>query len=154
MKYLEAITQLALSVWVGAMAGFAFTAPQLFRAFGTERQRAGDLAGEMIWRINSVGMALGILALLALLPRLRRGLNRWRTALVAGALALSLTGALFIFPQMDRARPNLPIEQLAASDPARVNYNRWHKLSERVFGIAVLLGAGAIVLGPLGKEQR
>lgn len=154
MKWLESITQVALGLWAGAMGGFAATAPLLFSAFGTERQRAGDLAGAMIWRLNGVGIALGAVALVALFPRLKSGINRWRAALVAGALALSLAGALYIFPQMEKARPPVPIEQLDPADPARVRYNRWHKASERVFGVAILLGAGALFLGPLGKERR
>lgn len=153
-RYLESITQLCLAVWVGAMTGFALIAPQMFRAFGTERQRAGDLAGAIIWRINTVGMILGAIALLVLLPRLRPRLNRWRAGLLAGALALSLAGAFYIFPQMDLARPAAPIETLAENDPVRVNYNRWHKLSERVFGVAILLGASVIALGPLVREEE
>ncbi|MDB4897946.1 MAG: hypothetical protein JWN15_4208 [Firmicutes bacterium] len=153
MKFLESVTQLCIGVWVGAMTGFAMTAPQLFSTFGTERQRAGDLAGAMIWRINTVGMVLGAIALVALLPRLRQGLNRWRTALLVAALALSLTGAFYIFPQLTQARPPRPIEQYAETDPVRVNYNAWHKRSEQVFGIAIILGAGVILLGPLGKGK-
>lgn len=154
MKWLESITQVSLGLWAGAMGGFAATAPLLFSAFGSERQRAGDLAGAMIWRLNSVGLVLGALSLLALLPRLKSGLNRWRVGLITGALALSLAGALYIFPQMEKARPPVPIEQLGPNDPARVDYNRWHKASERIFGVAILLGACALFLGPLGKEGR
>jgi hypothetical protein len=154
MKFLESITQTCVGVWVGAMAGFAMIAPQLFRAFGPERQRAGDLAGEMIWRINTVGIILGAIALLALLPRLGQGLNRWRAGLLGLALALSLAGAFYIFPQLAQARPPQPIEQYAETDPVRVNYNSWHKRSEQVFGIAIILGAAVILLGPLGQGKE
>lgn len=153
-RYLESIAQICLAVWVGAMTGFALIAPQMFRAFGAERQRAGDLAGAIIWRINSLGLVLGALALLAILPRLHARLNKWRAGLLAGALALSLVGAFYIFPQMDRARPAVPIEQLAETDPVRVKYNRWHKLSERVFGVAIIMGAAVIALGPLAREDK
>lgn len=154
MKFLESITQITTGIWVGAMAGFAMIAPQLFSAFGPERQRAGDLAGEMIWRINTVGMILGAIALLAVLPRLRQGLNRWRAGLLGVALALSLAGAFYIFPQLTQARPPRPIEQYAETDPVRVNYNAWHKRSEQVFGIAIILGAAVVVLGPLGQRKE
>lgn len=153
-RYLEAVTQLCLGIWVGSMTGFAMVAPQIFAAFGTQRQRAGDLAGAIIGRINTVGMILGFVALLALLPRLSSALARWRLALLAGALALSLVGAFYIFPQMAKAKPGVPIEQLALNDPVRVNYDDWHKLSEKVFGAAMLLGAGVILLGPLTREER
>lgn len=153
MRFLESITQLCLAVWVGAMAGFAFTAPQIFRAFGPGRQRAGDLAGEIIGRLNSLGLVLGFIALAALLPRLKQGLNRWRAALLGSALLLTLAGVFYIIPQMDRVRPPQPIETYAETDPVRLEYNRWHKTSERVIGVAILLGAGAILLGPLGRER-
>jgi hypothetical protein len=154
MKFLESITQLCLGVWVGAMTGFAMIAPQLFAEFGPERQRAGDLAGDMIWRINMVGMILGAVALLTLLPRLRGGVGKLRLALVVGALAVSLAGAFYIFPQLDKARPPKPIEQYAVTDPIRAGYDKWHKRSEQVFGVGILLGAGAMLLGPFAKEGR
>lgn len=154
MKFLDSVTQLSLGLWAGSMAGFALTAPQLFAAFGSERQRAGDLAGSMIWRLNFAGMILGAVALVALLPRIRLGLNRWRAGLVATALLLALTGALYIFPQLQQARPPVPIEQLSAADPLRVRYNQWHKRSEQLFGVAILMVAGAVLLGPPGGEGR
>lgn len=151
-RYLESVTQVGMGIWVGAMTGFALTAPMLFAAFGPERQRAGDLAGAMIWQLNAVGLFLGAIALVALLPRLRQGYNRWRAGLLCGALALSLLGALYIFPQLERARPPQPIEHYAETDPVRAAYNSWHKASERVFGIAILLGAAVLILGPLKRE--
>lgn len=154
MRYLEAITQLCTGIWVGSMAGFAFTAPQIFRAFGDNRQAAGDLAGEMIWRLNSVGMVLGAIALLALLPRLRERLNRWRSAILLLGLGLAAVGAFYIFPQMAAAQPPRPIQEYAETDPVRVEYNRWHQRSRQVFSGAILLGAGTVVLGAFRKESR
>lgn len=154
MKYLEGITQLLVGVWVGAMAGFAVTAPQIFAAFGADRQAAGNLAGDMIWRLNVVGLGLGALALICLLPRLREPVNRWRTALLLGALGLAAFGALYIFPQMAMAQPPKPIQQYAVTDPVRVTYNKWHERSRQVFSGAIILGAGVVVLGSFRKESR
>lgn len=154
MKWLESITQLATGIWIGSMTGFAFTAPQIFTAFGPNRQAAGDLAGQMIYRVNNVGLVLAAIALLTLLPRLRQGLNKWRTWLLAGALATALFGTLYIFPQLNAAQPPKPIQEYAETDPVRVNYDRWHKRSQQVFSAAILMGAGVVVLGSLGKESR
>lgn len=154
MRYLESITQFAMAIWVGSAAGFAMAAPKLFRAFGPDRQAAGDLAGAIIYQLNAVGVVLGAIALLALLPRLKRGLNRWRAILLGGALALALTTWFYILPQIEAAQPPRPIQEYAENDPARVTYNRWHKLSERIYGAAMFLGAGVILLGPLGKERE
>jgi len=153
MRFLESITQLCTGVWVGAMAGFAATAPQIFSAFGPDRQRAGDLAGDMIWRLNTIGLILGVVALAAMLPRLKQGSNRWRSGLLALGLALSATGALYVFPQMARAQPPKPIQEYAVDDPVRVTYNRWHERSRQVFGVAILLGAGVVLLGPMGEKK-
>lgn len=153
MRYLESITQLAMAVWVGSAAGFAMAAPKLFRAFGPDRQSAGDLAGAIIYQLNFVGVVLGAIALLALLPRLKQRLNRWRALLLGGALALALTTWFYVFPQIEAAQPPRPIQEYAETDPARANYNRWHKLSERIYGAAMFLGAGVILLGPLGRER-
>jgi ADP-ribosyl-[dinitrogen reductase] hydrolase len=114
-------------MWTGAMTGFAFTAPVLFSHFGPDRQRAGDTAGAIIARINTVGLWLGAIALLALLPRLRTRLARWRALLVAGAMAAALTTALLILPEIARAQPSQPIQTYAENDPVRVSYNKWHK---------------------------
>lgn len=154
MKYLDGITQLLVGAWVGAMAGFAMTAPQIFAAFGANRQAAGDLAGEMIWRLNMVGMVLGAIALVLLLFRLGERINRWRTGLLAAALALAAFGALYIFPQMAKAQPPKPIQEYAETDPVRVTYNLWHERSRQVFSGAILLGAAVVVMGSLRKESR
>lgn len=154
MRFLEAVTQLCLGLWVGAVTGFTAVAPLIFDAFGPERQRAGDLAGNMIWRLNMIGIFLTVIALLTLLPRLRRGLNRIRALLVAGGLAAALVTAFYIFPQMGRVQPPQPIEEYAETDPVRVEYNRWHRRSEQVAGVGIVLAAGAMVLGPFGREER
>lgn len=153
MRYLESITQLAMAIWVGSATGFAITAPRLFRAFGPDRQSAGNLAGQMIYQLNMIGLILGAIALLALLPRLKEGLNRWRALLLGGALAAALFTWLYIFPRLEAAQPPRPIQTYAETAPERVAYNRWHKLSERVYAVAMFLGAGVILLGPLGKGE-
>ncbi len=154
MKTLESITQATMAIWVGAAAGFAITAPQLFRAFGADRQSAGNLAGEMIYRLNNIGLILGVIALLALLPRIRQGLNRWRLLLLGGALALALATTFYVFPNLEKAQPPKAIQEYAETDPVRVEYNRWHKLSERVYGTAMFLGFGVILLGPFGRAAK
>jgi hypothetical protein len=153
VKYLESVTQICVGVWVGTMTGFAVTAPQVFAAFGTNRQGAGDLAGQMIVRLNGIGLVLGLVALLAIAPRLKRGLNRWRTGLLTLALALSVFGTLYIFPQMAKAQPANPIQTYAETDPVRVAYNRWHDRSRQVFGLAIVLRAFVVILGPIGSER-
>jgi MFS family permease len=145
---------LLVGAWVGAMAGFAATAPQVFAAFGPDRQAAGTLAGQMIWRLNVIGLVLGALALVILLFRLGERVNRWRSGLLAAALVLALFGALYIFPQMEKAQPPRPIQEYAETDPIRVTYNQWHERSRQVFGGAILLGAGVVILGSARKESR
>jgi hypothetical protein len=154
MRYLEALSQILIGVWIGSMTGFAVTAPQIFDAFGPNRQAAGDLAGDMIWRLNNMGMILAIIAVLTLLPRLREGLNRWRTGLLIVGIALAAFGAFYIFPQMAKAQPPKPIQEYATTDPVRANYDKWHERSRQVFGGAILLGAAVIAMGPIAKERR
>ncbi|MFB5084311.1 DUF4149 domain-containing protein [Symbiobacterium thermophilum] len=153
MRVLEAVTQLLMGLWVGSAAGFALSAPKIFAAFGPDRQSAGDLAGDIIYLLNNVGLLLGVGALLTLLPRLRSGVNKARLALLLGCLGLALTTWLYIFPQMERAQPPEPIQTYAETDPARVEYNRWHTLSGRVYGAAMVLGVGVIVLGPFAETR-
>ncbi|MBP2017669.1 hypothetical protein J2Z79_001054 [Symbiobacterium terraclitae] len=154
MRALEAVTQLAMGLWVGAAAGFALGAPKIFAAFGSDRQAAGDLAGDIIYLLNNAGLLLGAVALLALLPRLRSGVNKARLVLLLGCIGIALTTWLYIFPQMERAQPPEPIQNYAETDPLRVAYNRWHTLSERVAAAGMLLGTGVIVLGPFAEDRR
>lgn len=153
MRYLEGLTQLLVGAWVGAMAGFAATAPQIFASFGDNRQAAGDLAGQMIWRLNIIGLVLGTIALVLLLVQIRIRINRWRSLMLAGALGLALFGALYIFPQLNRAQPPRPIQEYAVTDPVRVNYNQWHERSRQVFSGAILLGAAVVIMGGAAKER-
>ena len=154
MRVLEAVTQLLMGLWVGSAAGFALSAPKIFAAFGPDRQSAGDLAGDIIYMLNNVGLLLGAVAFLALLPRLRSGVNKVRLVLLLGCIGIALTTWLYIFPQMDRAQPPEPIQTYAETDPVRVAYNRWHTLSERVFAVGMALGTGVLVLGPFAEDKR
>lgn len=136
----EGLQLLLLGVWVGGMAGFgALMAPVLF-ATVPSRQLAGNVAGQVIAALSWLGVAVPVLVIVLHLLARRRW--DWRMTALAAVLVLNALNATHVRGGIDRAQAAmpLPIEEYAVTDPLRVEYNRWHRLSSNV-------GTGALVLG-------
>lgn len=139
MRFLSKLQWLLLSLWLGSMVGFGvLMAPVLFEKLPT-RQAAGDVAGEIIWRLLWFGIvAAGFVVVLRLLSR-RLDWIMVATVLIAGLL---LFNATYVWDNLDRIQTQMdrPIDEYAVTDPLRVEYNRWHSMSNYVGMGAVLLG--------------
>lgn len=154
----SALHWLAISLWLGSMAGFGvLTAPALFRIVPS-RQMAGNVAGAVIGNIDRLGLAAGVVILATLLwtaARLGGRAVGWpRPALIAVMLLLTLASATVVRGGLDAAQAKMdrPIEQYAATDPLRVGYNRWHNLSTRIYSGIFLLGASYVVIAAWRRE--
>jgi hypothetical protein len=136
----EGLQLLLLGLWVGGMVGFgAFMAPVLFGTVPS-RQLAGNVAGQVIQSLSSFGVTMPILVIL--LHVLARRRWDWRLSALTAVLILNALNATYVRGGIDRAQAAMPrpIEEYAVTDPLRVEYNRWHRLSNNI-------GMGAVVLG-------
>ncbi len=141
---------LALVVWLGGVIFFAFVlAPTAFKVLPNTHE-AGLVVGAALRKLHGMGLVAGAVFLLAALAR--RG--RWwvGSALVAGMMVLTAGSQWGILPRMesDRAAAGGDVAAIDVADPARVDFDRLHRLSVRVEGGVLLLGLGAVVV--LGLE--
>ena len=161
---LISVTRFALlAAWLGAALFFgAVVAPAAFgvlRSFGLPN--ASEIAGSIVTRtlgvINVAGFAI---ALLLLVTAFLRREAQSRIGLIIecvciGVIALTTAlGHWWIAARMRalRAAMELPIDQIAAADPRRMEFNALHGYSVKALGIAMIAGLVALVL--MGRNLR
>jgi len=154
----------ALLVFVVAMAGCAsaVVAPAAFgvlRSFGLPN--ASEIAGSIVTRtlgvVNVAGFAIAVLLLLT--ASFRRDAQRpggfiIQCAALAVVLLTTAVGHWWIAAKVRalRAAMELPIDQIAAADPRRVEFNALHGYSVKALGIAMIAGLVALVF--MGRNLR
>ena len=160
---LNATRLILLACWFGAALFFgAVVAPAAFgvlRSFGLPN--ASEIAGGIVTRslgvVNIAGFVIALL-LLATLFWLRRsssGVSFIIECISLGLIALATgVGHWFIAARMRalRAAMELPIDQIAASDARRIEFNALHVYSVRALGIAMI--AGLVALFFMGRNLR
>jgi hypothetical protein len=139
-------TRLAiLGLWLGAMAFFSFVvAPSAFAVL-QQQQLAGALVSRTLGALEIIGIIAGAI-LIALLFFSRERDRAFLYELIALALmTVSMLVSHFVVSRrMHDLRMSLSeIAQLAANDPARVEFDRLHQYSVWLMGFDIL---GAIAL--------
>jgi Domain of unknown function (DUF4149) len=134
-----------LGLWLGAMAFFSFVvAPSAFAVL-QQRQLAGAMVSRTLNALEIIGIIAGAL-LIALLFFSRERDRAFLYELIALALmTVSMLVSHFVVSRrMHDLRMSLgEIAQLAANDPARVEFDRLHQYSVWLMGFDIL---GAIAL--------
>jgi hypothetical protein len=150
LRTLDALSAALLLLWTGMALDFAvFAAPVLFKILPS-RDLAGQVAGEVISRLDLAAFgAFGLALALAYGGRWLREigdtlpigpLRLWSFAAVAGLL-LTFASAFIVTPKVReiRVRMNAPIETLAPDHPDRLAHRKAHGLSAQLFVIRMLL---------------
>ena len=147
---------LTLVVWVGGLIFFAFVlAPVAFDKLPNSRE-AGLVVGAALRVLHAMGLVAGVVYLAASLGESRVGRRWWLgPALVVTMMALTAASQWGILPRMevDRAAAGGDVAVVAVQNPARVDFDRLHRLSERVEGGVLLLGLVAVGMLGLGTER-
>ncbi len=138
---------IAISLWLGAMAFFAFAvAPAAFATL--DREAAGRFVSAVFPRYYLVGVALGVIALAAGAARAMwggwRGVDGVGLALVALMLALTLYAWAVVLPEAHAAREAMRAPGADAGVAAR--FARLHRVSGALNGTVMLAGAIALAL--------
>ena len=139
-------TRLAiLGLWLGAMAFFSFVvAPSAFAVL-QQQQLAGALVSRTLGALEIIGMIAGALLITILFFSKERD-RAFLYELIALAMmtASMLVSHFVVSRRMHELRMRLgEIAQLAANDPARVEFDRLHQYSVWLMGFDIL---GAIAL--------
>ena len=142
---MRSVPGIAASLWLGAMAFFAFVvAPAAFAAL--EREAAGRFVSAVFPRYYLVGTVLGALALGGCVGRgIVRGWRAWDwlpLGLVCLMLALTLYAWAVVLPAAHAAREAGAVTGSAEA----VRFARLHRLSVMLNGAVMIAGVGLLVM--------
>jgi uncharacterized membrane protein len=155
--FLRVVRLLAMVAWVGGLVFFAFVvAPVAFHVLPTKHE-AGMVVAGTLSRLNDMGLVWGFLFMMAM-PWKLEGRRSHRLALaellcVAGMMGATMFVQWKIVPAMERDRlaEGGDVDASAPDNPARLDFERLHPVSEKVEGAALFLGLGVVVL--MGLER-
>jgi len=147
MWILRTFMLLALVVWIGGIAFFAFVlAPTAFHVL-PNNELAANVVGPSLAALHWMGIVSGLVFLLCSLVCnfvINRQARVFSPAHILIVLMLVLTGIsqFVITPRMREFRT----EMKAAGGPPSQEFDHLHKWSERLEGGVLFLGLGAVVL--------
>jgi hypothetical protein len=136
-----------LGLWLGAMAFFSFVVAPAAFAVLQQQQLAGALVSRTLGVLEIIGITLGAL-LIAILVLSRERDRAFLHELIALALmtASMLVSHFVVSRRMNELRVSLgEIALRAASDPARLEFDRLHQYSVWLMGFDIL-GAVALIV--------
>ena len=145
MSFLRFLMLLALAVWLGALIFFPFVAATAFSALPSTHLAGLVVRGSLL-KLHDIGFACGAVFLICSLIYNGVWLGRPKIfalshILIVLTLALTAISQFRIIPRMESLRVAAgEINQLAPSDPIRVQFDSLHVWSTRVEGMVLVLG--------------
>lgn len=158
---LRALLYLALIVWLGAEVFFPVMAAITFMTLSPDTHAAGTIVGQLLRILHGMGLVSGMvaLALLALAPTW--GIYKPRTVvapmiLLVAMIACTCYSQFGIIRAMERDRMAAGGDVNAAEpgNPARIDFNRLHVVSERVEEAVLLMGLATVVFVARAEAVR
>ncbi|QQS40819.1 MAG: DUF4149 domain-containing protein [Acidobacteriota bacterium] len=142
-KILPKIELLLLGVWLGAACFFSFgVAPSAFSVLPS-RELAGSMVNRTLMIINVAGLVIGVILLLTSLVQRGEEKKAWiwvqrvLLLIVAAGCAVGQFVIAFWMAYL-RVQMRSPIDDLAANDPLRVQFNQLHQYSVWVLMAAMI----------------
>ncbi len=136
MRILSNIRLLLISLWLGASVFFIGVAQTAFSVL-SERELAGAIVGRTLAILNYSGLVIALILLAMTLigqkhvNKLWLWIERFALAILAAACAVGqFVIAFWILLVKDQM--GKPIDQIAADDPLRIQFNALHQYSEWV----------------------
>jgi uncharacterized membrane protein len=160
MNVLRYLMLLSLILWLGGLIFFAFVvAPSAFAVLPT-RHLAGNLVTRTLTALHWIGLIGGIAFLVSstVYSRLTTGSAHFlagRNLLIGIMLLLTVISQFGVMPKMAVLRTSMgEIDQVALTDPARVQFDALHVWSTRLEGGVLLLGLVAAYLTAQSFDVR
>ena len=146
-QIIAGLEALLLTVWLGAMIFFSFAvAPTVFAVLPT-RELAGQVVNSLIGKLELLGLVCGpllLLSQLALWPKrpAEAKARVLRVILLALMTLLVAASRFWVSAKLHALRAQLsgPIDDLAVTDPLRVEFSALHGVSVSLMGAAMLAG--------------
>ena len=133
MKFFSDIRLLLTAIWLGAAVFFIFVAQSAFAVL-PERELAGAMVNRTLAIVNYGGLAIALILLATSLVG-QAAVNRcwlWTERIVLLVLAAATAIGQFVIGwwlMLLRNEMGKPIDQVAADDPLRVQFNQMHEYS-------------------------
>jgi hypothetical protein len=151
MKFFSDIRLLLLAIWLGASVFFIGVAQTTF-AVVPERELAGAVVGRSLSLLNYAGMVIAAILILtslvgtASVSQVWLWVERFLLLLLGAACAVGQF-VIGIWLASVRAQMGRPIDELAADDPLRLQFNMLHEYSVWIMfaGMAAALIAFFII---------
>ncbi|PYT60466.1 MAG: hypothetical protein DMG35_11070 [Acidobacteria bacterium] len=147
--FLRTIEFLCLSLWLGSDVFLSFmVAPGAFRILSS-RDQAGAIVGYSLTRMHLVGIACGIVLLLARLLRSRMFASLLTPAALCVVLMIALTAIsqFTVSAKMAMLRVQMgSIQATAADSPLLAEFTRLHRISVMLESGVLLAGFAAMYL--------
>jgi uncharacterized membrane protein len=147
--FLRTIEFLGLGIWLGSDVFLSFVvAPGAFKVLGS-RDQAGAMVGYSLTRMHLLGVALGLVLLLARLMRARTFASFTDAAALCVTLMMALTvvSQVAVTPKMAALRVRMGSIQATASDsPLLAEFARLHRVSITLESGVLLAGFAAMYL--------
>ena len=155
MTFLRLLIWLSLIVWLGGLIFFgSVLAPTVFSVLPT-RHLAGAVVNRSLGALHWMGMVSAVVFLGASMLHSRLGGTRvfgLRHVLVCLMLTLTLISQFGIMPKMAELRAGMgEIDNVAPSEPARLQFDGLHAWSTRLEGVVLLLGVVVVYLTAAGS---
>jgi len=149
MRFLTDFRLLLLGLWLGAAVFFIGVAQTAFSVL-PNRELAGAVVGRNLAILNLSGLGIAVVLVLTSLiggnaKRFWLWTERFLLVVVAAACAVGQF-VIALWLQFTRAQMGKPIDELAADDPLRVQFNNLHEYSVWVLFAAMAAGALAFFL--------
>jgi len=153
--FLRALRLLSIVIWVGGLIFFAFVVGAGGVSCASLDARRGLVVGGTLRVLNEIGVVCyGVFFVAtAMCARSRaKALGPWLLTTQLVFVTLMLLATVYvktsILPAMERDRiaAGGDVDAAAAGNPARVEFERLHGLSEKVEGSVLFLGLGIVVL--------
>ena len=144
---------LLLGGWLGSMMFFSFAvAPSAFAVLPT-RELAGVMVTSAIGKIETIGLVIGALLVVMQIAKWRGNHLGAAMKTVKALLLLTMIGSaglsrFWISPSMVSLRAQMGgrIDDLAATDPLRIQFNDLHQYSVGLMSVAMLSGLVVLFL--------
>lgn len=142
MKFFSDIRLLILAIWLGAAVFFIFVAQGAFAVL-PQREMAGAIVNRSLTVLNLGGIGIAtLLVLTSFLGRARiGGVSLWIERILIITLGAACAIGQFVvgfWLASVREQMGVPIDQVAADDPLRMQFNQLHMWSQWVLMAAMI----------------
>jgi len=145
MKFISDIRLLLLGLWLGAAVFFIGVAQAAFSVL-PQRELAGAVVNRTLSILNFSGMAIAVLVLL-LSAAVAKGSNKfllWTDRVLIVLVAISCAVGQFVIglwlASVRAQMGGKPIDEFAADDPLRIQFNQLHEYSVWVLMAGMIAG--------------